>query len=50
LENLQGRDYWTDPDINGQIILKMILKEYTVRMTGFIWLKRGSSGRYLWPL
>lgn len=46
LENLQGSDYWWDVGINGQIILKLILKEYIVRMTGFIWLKMGSSGRY----
>jgi len=46
LENLQGSDYWGDLDINGQIILKLILKEFAVRMTGFIWLKIGSNGRY----
>jgi hypothetical protein len=46
LENLQESDYWEDLDIKGQITLKLILKEFAVRMTGFIWLKIGSSGRY----
>jgi hypothetical protein len=36
LENLHGRDYLGDLDIDRQIILKLILKEYIVRTTGFM--------------
>jgi hypothetical protein len=43
---LQGSDYWGDLVIKEQTIFKLILKEFAVRMTGFIWLKIGSSGRY----
>lgn len=36
LENLHGRDCLGDLAIDRQIILKLILKEYIVRTTGFM--------------
>jgi hypothetical protein len=32
LENLKGIDYLGDPDIDGRVILKLVLEKYCVEM------------------
>jgi hypothetical protein len=42
---MKGRDHFRDQDIDGRIILKLILNEYDGSMlTHFVWLKIGISG------
>jgi hypothetical protein len=47
-EDLKGRIYSEDPDIAVRIILEWILRKHGRRVwTGFIWLRIGTSGRFL---
>jgi hypothetical protein len=46
--NLKGRDHLEDVGVDGRIILERILgKKCGNFSTGFIWLRRGTSGRLL---
>ena len=43
--NLMERDHLDDPDIDGRIILRWILKKWDLgAWTGLIWLKIGTGG------
>jgi hypothetical protein len=45
-QNLKGTDIMVYLGVDGRIILKWILKKWSVRMLfGFMWLRIGSSGR-----
>jgi hypothetical protein len=47
-EKLKGTDHLEDQDLDGRIILKLILMRLDVRVwTGFIWLRTGAGGRIL---
>jgi hypothetical protein len=48
-ENVKERDAIEDLHVNGRIILKWILKKQDVKvLTGFIWLRIGTSSGFLW--
>jgi len=41
----EGKDHWTDIDIDGSIILKCIFKKWDGEAwTGLIWLRIGTGG------
>jgi hypothetical protein len=43
------RDYWGDPDADGRIILRWILRKLEgVMGTGWSWLRIGTDGGHLW--
>jgi hypothetical protein len=44
LEQVKERDHRQDVDIDGTIILKLILNKNVLVWTGFIWLWIGISG------
>ena len=44
--NLRERDNWGDPDVDGRIILRWILKWEGLE-TGWSWLKIGTGGGHL---
>jgi hypothetical protein len=47
-ENLKGGDQLVDLDLDGKIILELILGKYGGKMcTGFIWFRIGTSGGIL---
>jgi len=49
LENQKRRDPLEDLEINGNISLECILGKYVWRvLTGFIWLRIGTIGGFLW--
>jgi hypothetical protein len=44
-ENLRERDHWGDPDVDGRIILRRILRKWDVGVwTGLNWLRIGTGG------
>jgi len=46
--NLRERDHWGDPDADGRIILRWILRKWEgVVRTGWSWLRIGTSGGHL---
>ena len=44
---LRERDHWGDPDADGRIILRWILKWEGVVRTGWSWLRIGTVGGHL---
>jgi len=45
---LRERDHWGDPDVDGRIILKWILRKWEgVVGTGWSWLRIGTGGGHL---
>jgi hypothetical protein len=49
LEDLKGRDYLEDLDVDGRIILEWLLKKYVGKLwNGFTWLSIGTSYKVLW--
>jgi len=43
--NLRERDHWGDPDADGRIILRWILRKWEGTVgTGWSWLRIGSGG------
>jgi hypothetical protein len=48
LESLRVRDHSKDPDVNGRIILKWMLRKYGERVwIRFMWLMIGTDGGLL---
>ena len=48
-ENLRERDHSGDPDVDGRIILRWILRKWEgVVGTGWSWLRLGTGGGHLW--
>jgi hypothetical protein len=52
LQNLKGRAYLGDHDVDGRIILKLILNEQNIAVKvltscGFLWLRIRTNGRVL---
>jgi hypothetical protein len=46
--NLGERDHWGDPDIDGRIILRWIIKKWDVgEWTGSSWLRIGTGVLHL---
>jgi hypothetical protein len=46
--DIKARDHLEDLDVDGNIILKLILNKYGARVwTGFIWLRIGTSDQFL---
>jgi len=46
--NLRERDHWRDPDVDGRIILRWILRKWDVGVwTGSSWLRIGTGGGHL---
>jgi hypothetical protein len=46
--NLRERDSWRDPGVDGNIILRWILKKWDLGVrTGLDWLRIGTGGRRL---
>jgi hypothetical protein len=44
-ENLKERDHWGDPDVDGRIILKWIIRKWCVGVwTGLSWLRIETGG------
>jgi hypothetical protein len=49
VENVKRRGHLVDLDVNRMIILKCLLRKRDGKScTGFIWFRRGTSGRLLW--
>jgi hypothetical protein len=49
LGNLRERDHWGDPDVDGRIILRWIIRKWEgVVGTGWRWLRIGTGGGRLW--
>ena len=47
--NLRERDHWGNPDVDGRIILRWILRKWEgVVGTGWSWLRIGTGGGRLW--
>ena len=45
VENLRERDHWGDQDVDGNIILRWILRKWEVVVgTGWSWLRIGTGG------
>ena len=45
---LRERDHWGDPDADGRIILRLILRKWEgVMRTGWSWLRIGTGGGHL---
>jgi hypothetical protein len=48
LENCKGRNHLEDLDIDGKLLLELILEKWDGKVwTGCIWLRIGTSGRLL---
>jgi len=48
-ENLKGSDHSEDLGVDRRIILEYILRKYGRKVwTGFIWLRKWTSGRISW--
>jgi len=45
--NLSESDYWGDPDVDGNIILRWIFGKWEGLETGWSWLRIGTGGGYL---
>jgi len=46
--NLRERDHLEDPDVDGRIILRWVLRKWFGRAwTGFFWFSIGTGGRHL---
>ena len=46
--NLRDRDHWGDPDVDGRIILRWVLRKWEwVVGTGWSWLRIGRDGGHL---
>jgi hypothetical protein len=46
--NLSERDHLKDPGIDGNIILRQVIRKWDVEVwTGLIWLKIGTGGGHL---
>jgi hypothetical protein len=47
-ENLRERDHWGDPDVDGNTILRLIIKKWDVGVwTGFSWPRIETDGGHL---
>ena len=48
VEKPEERDHWGDPDVDGRIILKGIIRKWEgVEETGWSWLRIGTGGGHL---
>jgi hypothetical protein len=44
----EGKSHWGDPDVDGRIILRWMLRKSEVVVgTGWSWLRRGTGGGHL---